>query len=296
MEEFDQIIKQELYFDMQEVSDYGGERFDALLLWIIGALQAGKSIREIKRYIKRANIAPTLAEDLEEMAAQQYEAITGGRKGFTMEIEALAGFTLAEAIVERNRSIERRARRFMAQAREALKAEEDVRAIAQNELRRYLKSAEQFWRDSTKAAREEAYAYVDGQEARKIRGWMSVAVLDNKTSAQCIALHNKFYSAKDYATRADVPDRPPRHPHCRSILVTVYEGVNITKYKGQNVETFLRRNPDVARDIMGIEKYRLWSGGKAKIDKYLDIRGKRWFRNDEIVSRLGIKSGRRLNK
>ena len=296
MEEFDQIVKQELYFDLQEAPDSGGEAFEALLLWIAGALQTGKSLRAIKRHIRNANIAPTLSEDLEEMAAQQYEAIAGSRKGFTMAIAALAGFTLAEAVLERRRSIERRARRFMAQAQDALKAEEDVRALAQNELRRYLKSAEQFWRDSTKAAREEAYAYADGQTSRKIRGWMSVAVLDNKTSAICISLHNEFYSAKVYKSRAEIPNRPPRHPNCRTILVTVYEGVNITKYKGQNVETFLRRNPDVARDIMGIEKYRLWSGGNAKIDKYLDIRGARWFRNDEIVKRLGIKSGRRLKK
>ena len=125
---------------------------------------------------------------------------------------------------------------------------------------------------------------------------MSIAVLDSRTSALCAGLHNQFYSVKDYPTRQDVPNAPPRHPHCRSILVTVFYGKDIRNFKGQNLETFLRRNPDVAREMMGKEKYRLWSDGKAKIDKYIDLKGRRWYRNDEIIKRLGIKSDRRLQK
>jgi len=125
---------------------------------------------------------------------------------------------------------------------------------------------------------------------------MSIAVLDNRTSAICAGLHNQFYSAKEYKSRNDVPDKPPRHPHCRSILITVWTGADIRNFKGQNLNTFFKRNPKVAKDIMGIEKYRLWSDGKAKIDKYIDLKGRRWYRNDEIVKRLGIKSKKRLQK
>lgn len=186
-----------------------------------------------------------------------------------------------------------------------------LQQLSDNELRKYNQSTDSYWRTNAKAARE--YAYQDRDELLvkanavlqtaagatilyRPRGWMSVATLDNRTSAICIGLHNQFYSSKDYATRGDIPDLPPRHPNCRSVIITVPDGVNITKFKGENVNTFLKRNPSVAKDIMGEEKYRLWKGGKAKVDKYIDIKGQRFYTNDEIRQRLGIKSSKRLTK
>jgi len=132
-------------------------------------------------------------------------------------------------------------------------------------------------------------------KSAKIKGWVSVAVLDNRTSAICTGLHGKFYSAKEFKTRLDVPNPPPRHPNCRSILYTVYENQE-PNIKYSNVSEFLRENPQIGKDIMGKEKYAIFATGKAKVESFLDLKGKRWYRNDEIIKRLGIISKKRLDK
>ena len=52
-------------------------------------------------------------------------------------------------------------------------------------------------------------------------GWVSVAILDKRTSDICRHLDNKFYSSNTYKTRADIPNRPPRHFRCRSVIIKV---------------------------------------------------------------------------
>lgn len=296
MEEFDKVIEQELYFELQQIDDYAESEFSALLFWIVGALQAGKSVKEIKRYIKKQDVDANLESNLRLFLGQQYENITGEEEEFNLGLEAVAGYTFLEGIRERKAGIKRRAVRFMARAKELLKAGEGVQRFVREELDRYLKGTESFWRTNAKAGREYGYQKVSGWFQESVRGWISVAVLDSRTSAICAGLHNKFYSVKEFKSRSDVPNKPPRHPNCRSILVTVWTGTDIRNFKGQNLNTFLKRNPKVAEDIMGIEKYRLWSGGKAKIDKYIDLKGGRFYRNDEIISRLGIRSKKRLQK
>jgi hypothetical protein len=46
-----------------------------------------------------------------------------------------------------------------------------------------------------------------------IKGWLSIAILDNRTSAICIGYNNRFYTKKKYGTRDNVPSPPPRHPN-----------------------------------------------------------------------------------
>lgn len=294
MKELDDIIKQEIYFELQEIEDTASKEFNALLLWIVSALQSGKSIKEIKKYIKKQDIDPNLEENMITFLSQQYENITDDDKKFNLGLESVAGFTFLEIIAERKLAIRRRAVRFMSRAKELIKTEAGIQKFVREEFNRYIKNTESFWRTNAKAGREYGYQKVDKSSKEEIRGWNSIAVLDGRTSAICVGLHNKFYSAKDYKSRSEVPDKPPRHPNCRSILITVWKGTDIRNFKGQNLTTFLKRNPKTAKDIMGIEKHRLWSEGKAKIDKYIDLKGKRFYRNDEIVKRLGIKSKKRL--
>lgn len=296
MDELDDIIKQEILFELQEIEDTASKEFNALLLWIVNALRTGKTIKVIKQYIRKQDVDPNLEENMIKFLSQQYENITGDDKKFNLGLETVAGYTFLEIIAERKLAIRRRATRFMAQAKERLKTEAGIQKFIREEFNRFEKDTESFWRTNAKAGREYGYQEVDRTSKEQIRGWMSIAVLDNRTSAICVGLHNKFYSIKNYKSRGNVPDKPPRHPNCRSILITVFKGTDIRQFKGENLNTFLKRNPETAKDIMGIEKYRLWSEGKAKIDKYIDLKGKRFYRNDEIVKRLGIKSKKRLNK
>ena len=50
-------------------------------------------------------------------------------------------------------------------------------------------------------------------------GWLSVSVLDKRTSKICLRLNNKFYTEE---RMTDIKDkRPPRHFRCRSILLRI---------------------------------------------------------------------------
>lgn len=289
MLEFDDIVTKEMYFDNQVIEDTAEESFNSLLVWIVGALTSGKSIKVIKKYILEQDVDTNLKQNLLKTFKQQQSIILGKDKGFNLAQESLAGLTFTEIIRERKIAIRKRAIRFMARSRELLKTQQGVEKFVKEEVQRYIKDTEAFWRTQTKSAREYAYETQD-KGFDDIRGWMSVAILDNRTSPICAGLHNKFYSIKDYADRSEVPEKPPRHPSCRSILLTVREGINITEYKGQNIETFMKRNPKVAEDFMGKEKYRIWTEGKSKLDKYIDLKGRRFYTNEEIIKRLGIKS------
>lgn len=292
-EELDAAILAELMFDNQQVDDETHKKYEELALWIVFALQAGKTTKQIKRYIRSQDVTAGLADRVGDFVAGQYAAITGKDAKGVMATEVAGGETIAEVVERKAVDTRLKAVRFMARAKEAIKEGVIPKEMLANEIDKYMLEIEAMYRDMAKAGREAAYASNDS-EMENVRGWMSVAVLDSRTSALCAGLHNQFYSVKEYPTRQDVPNAPPRHPHCRSMLVTVFYGKDIRNFKGQNLETFLRRNPDVAREMMGKEKYRLWSEGKAKIDKYIDLKGRRWYRNDEIIKRLGIKSDKRL--
>ena len=294
--EENEILHFELLAEMQKIEDDSDEKFAALLLLIKNKLEADRPIKEIKKLINKSNINKNLQDTLEEMMNQQIENITGTEDKIKLAAISLAGFTYLESIKLRQESTKKQAVRFMAQAKEAIKGNLPVQDIINNELRRYRSSLESFYRTQTKQARQEGYAKVDKKLEKKVRGWISVAVLDNRTSAICIALNNKFYRKKDYATRFEVPNPPPRHPNCRSVLLTVWENTRITDYKTQNIETFLKQNPKIAEDILGKKKYRIFKTGEAKINSFIDIKGSRFFTNEEIIKKLGIKDKKRLKK
>jgi len=161
--------------------------------------------------------------------------------------------------------------------------------LVSNEVNRYEKGIDAFYRTQTKGAREHGYAENDKKLRSNIKGWMSIAVLDNKTSAICLSLHNKFYSIEDYKTRFDIPYQIPRHPHCRSMFVTVFKDKSIQSYKGKNLETFLMQNPTQGKELMGIKKYEMFEQEKIKLTNFVDLKNGRYFTNAEIKKRLKIK-------
>lgn len=297
----DDFITSEMYFEGQLIKNYGDKEFKTLLKTIVYDLQEGKTLRQIKKTIKASEIVPDLEKAMGTMLGQQTEIITGVKRTFDMSQDTLYGTTFKEAVVDAKRSNTRRAIRFAVKTRNLMRdkttgVEFKASDLVNDETRRYKAASEMMWRTNAKVAREYAYQEMEAKTDREIRGWMSIAILDSRTSPFCAGLHNTFYPIEEYGTRENLPDLPPRHPHCRSTIITVYRGEDLRNFKGQNLNTFLKRNPKIAEDMMGKEKYRLWIGGKAKIDKYIDIKGSRWFTNEEIVKRLGIKSDKRLQK
>jgi len=294
--EENEILHFELLAEMQKIDDNSADNFVALLHIIKSKLEANRPIKEIKKIINQSNINENLKDTLETMINQQLKNITGETNKIKLTAEATAGYTYLESIKLKQEATKKQAIRFMVQAKEAIKDNQPIQDIIDNELRKYKSNLETFYRTQTKQARQDGYAKVDKKLSRKIRGWISVAVLDNRTSGICIALNNKFYLKKDYPTRFDIPNPPPRHPNCRSVLLTVWENTRITDYKTQKIETFLKQNPKIAEDILGKKKYKIFKTGKAKINSFVDIKGSRFYTNDEIIQRLGIKNKARLEK
>lgn len=288
------VMHFEILAEHQVIEDTSHNEFLALLLLIKSKLEANRPIAEIKKDINRATINSNLDTTLQKMINEQVSNITEEEENVSLEKEALAGYTFRESIRLKKEATKKQAIRFMAQARELIKEKKSVKELIDNELNKYKSQLDGFYRTQTKKARETGYAKVDKKLSKKVRGWISVAILDNRTSAICSALHNKFYTKKEYGSRFNIPNQPPRHPNCRSILMTVWEGTRITDYKGQKLETFLKQNPKMAEGILGKKKYRIFKTGKAKIKSFIDIKGQRFYTNEEIVKRLGIKSKKRL--
>ena len=295
--EIDDVIGAEILFEQQALDDTSNEAFKVLLLAIVASIQAGEPLKKTKKIIADANINKDLSKNLRKIINEQIENITDEKTKIDFDEAVIAGYTYKELVAIRKNTTTKQAIKFMTQAQDILKDEKaQIAQLIKDEINKYEKSIEAFYRTQTKGAREFGYAENDKKLSKQVRGWISIAVLDNRTSAICISLHNKFYSKKDYATRFDVPYQIPRHPNCRSILTTVFEGVNITKYKGQKIDTFLKNNPKMAEGILGQKKYRIFKTGKAKINSFIDIKGSRFYTNDEIIKRLGIVNKTRLEK
>jgi len=69
-------------------------------------------------------------------------------------------------------------------------------------------------------------------------GFLSVAVLDDRTTDLCRSLHNVFYAITD---RSKVPNKPPRHINCRSQLIPIYKYMDY-KDKDTSFSGFVTRN------------------------------------------------------
>lgn len=115
----------------------------------------------------------------------------------------------------------------------------------------------------------------------ELKGWISIAILDKRTSALCANLHNKFYSIKDYKSRDDLPNPIPRHPNCRSIHQSILKNESIKDYKKETLYSFLKRNKDAGESILGTKKYSLYMKTNQKI-KIFNINTNKLLENKKI--------------
>lgn len=287
--DIDDLINAEILFEQQETGDKSTSEFKALLLAIIASIKAGEPLKKTKKLIDDSNINADLKDNLEKMISEQLQNIADEKVKFDFATAVIAGYTFNELIAQRKQTTKKQLTKFMVSAVDAVKQGAGETTLINNEVNRYEKGIDTFYRTQTKGAREYGYAENDKKLRSNVKGWMSIAVLDNKTSAICLSLHNKFYSAEDYKTRFDIPYQIPRHPHCRSMFVTVFKDKSIQSYKGKNLETFLRQNPTQGKELMGIKKYEMFEQEKIKLTNFIDLKGGRYFTNDEIKKRLNIK-------
>lgn len=285
----DDVINAEILFEQQDTGDKSTTEFKALLLAIIASIKAGGPLKKTKKLIEDSNINADLKDNLEKMISEQLENITDKKVKFDFATAIIAGYTFNELIAQRKQTTKKQLTKFMVSAVDTVKQGIGEATLINNEVNRYEKGMDTFYRTQTKGAREYGYTENDKKLRSNVKGWMSIAVLDNKTSAICLSLHNKFYSADDYKTRFDIPYQIPRHPHCRSMFVTVFKDKSIQSYKGKNLETFLRQNPTQGKELMGIKKYEMFEQEKIKLTNFVDLKGGRYFTNDEIKKRLNIK-------
>ena len=120
---------------------------------------------------------------------------------------------------------------------------------------------------------------------KQIIGWKSVAVLDGRTSSICLSKHNKFYSIEQYKNRNEIPDLPPRHYNCRSIIISIYNEEEKEEI-GEDLNTFFKENEADALDILGVNRFKLFKEGKIDFKSFIDLRGGRLYTLEEIKERL----------
>lgn len=287
--DIEDVINAEILFEQQDTEDKSSEAFKALLLAIIASIKAGEPLKKTKKLIENSDINSDLKDNLEKMISEQLENISDKKVKFDFATAVIAGYTFNELIDQRKQTTKKQLTKFMVSAVNTVNQGTGETALINNEVNRYEKSLDTFYRTQAKGAREYGYAENDKILRSNVKGWMSIAVLDNKTSAICLSLHNKFYSADEYKTRFNIPYQIPRHPNCRSIFVTVFKDKSIQSYKGKNLETFLMQNPTQGRELLGIKKYELFQQEKIKLTNFVDLKNGRFFTNSEIKKRLNIK-------
>ncbi len=161
--------------------------------------------------------------------------------------------------------------------------------------------------DSAEIAQHKSYEQFD----EVIIGYRSRAVLDDRTSDICVFYHDKVWKRKSGETQKQlyerIPDKPKRHPRCRSILIPEtkdtkkqFEQTTVPAAEGKGKDrTFYRLRADATFDeffstispeaqaklVGGKEKARLMREGKLSFKDVLKKQRNgeiKYLTNDEI--------------
>ena len=292
----DDLIYAEMLFENQEVKDISYIQYSLAVKTIVEMLKSGRTLKQVKRYINSLYVNEDLEETLTTHANQQATHIEEENSIINPSTILFAGYTIKELIKLRKNTTKNKLIKTMSKVNIALKEKTSINNIISNETSKYRKELESFIKTQAKQAREHSYVKVELKYHKQISGWVSIAILDNRTSSTCLFYHNKFYSSQEYKTRFDIPNPPPRHPNCRSILVPVWTDTDPNDYRLDNINDFLRQNENLTREILGKKKAEIYLTGKTPINKFIDITNNRYFTNDQIMKKLKIKSKNRLRK
>lgn len=182
----------------------------------------------------------------------------------------------------------------MAQNRSIPKYESSIFAMQERQSRANIRTA---IRTYQKILREKVSNEYDKElvKTTNFLGWKSLATLDGRTTPICIFMNDKFYGKEKYASREKIPELPPRHFNCRSIIIRVYNSTYLNNVRaavgdngGESVnpnitfEQFLRANPNTALQLLGKDRYELWKAGRINIKRFIDVDQNRFFSIDEL--------------
>lgn len=109
---------------------------------------------------------------------------------------------------------------------------------------------------------------------KDIEGWISIAVLDNRTTPICIKLDKKFYSKEKYEVRENIPNLPPRHIKCRSIVVRTKNYKNDARYADLSFSDLIREDEYLGIEVLGEKKYNLFKAGRYDIKDFISSENK----------------------
>jgi len=282
MKIFDSVVEKELYF-LNQRHENSSDKYKDILLWAVGAVTAGElPLYEIKSELKKRIKVLDATEGLTKQVQQQQRIITSNKDSeLSLNRESFGGLSFKESIEDRNKSILKSVFAFTILVRNTLIENRGISPIVRDEVNKYKRRDDMFYNTQTKAAREYAYRDIDNKN-KDIKGWLSIAVLDNRTSVICVGLANKYYSVKQYPKREDIPNQPPRHPNCRSILIGVEYGERLKDYMTQTADDFMHRNPKTAIDFLGEEKHKLWLESNTSINNFIDLKKGALFSNEQI--------------
>jgi len=168
-----------------------------------------------------------------------------------------------------------------------------VRDLIINELkvntikRKTLNSITSTTYDYLKADRQYIITQIEKSD-NNIKGWLYSAILDRRTSNLCISLNNRFYSKKVYKDRSKLPYIPNvnTHPHCRSILITIYKGDNIADYKGLSIKEFITNEKYEVKKLIGARKYKLMIDNNLSFNEIFNYKNNKFYTNEEIKQKI----------
>lgn len=285
----DKLITQELLFgNVIYPTQEEEEEFNSFLVLIMGMYLSGKSYRYVHAKISKSNISSGFKKSFIRFMDLQGKIILNKvPPKLDASREFLGGKSLTDIIDKLEESIRTRIFRAASDIKNLSEADRinGYKSIIKRETKRFRRYNEQLWETLSKSAREQ-YREVEESEPKErdnIKGWISIAVLDNRTSVICASFHDRVYLKPDYKSRSDIPNLPPRHPNCRSIVVPMHNDFSVSSYKSQTIDTFFSRNPDLAKGFMGKRKYELWKNSGKKLRSYFDVKNNRFYTNDEII-------------
>lgn len=131
----------------------------------------------------------------------------------------------------------------------------------------------------SKFLREKTRNVVEKKSA--LTGWISLAVLDGKTSAICVSLNKEIYTIDKYKVRSNIPNLPPRHFNCRSVVIRTTDMKRDLIDSGITFNSFLKSNSKVGVNLLGKKKYDLFIKGDYDIKSFISGDGN-WFTLKEL--------------
>lgn len=125
-----------------------------------------------------------------------------------------------------------------------------------------------------KQAREDAIglSYKQLEADGLVSEWESLATLDGRTSEVCRSTDGVIYKM-DYE---EIPDKPPRHPNCRSRIIPATSSPARASMDGQVSymtygQWFKTKDAAFQRKVLGRTKYELFKQGRYKVGGIADL-------------------------